>query len=161
MILGIDPGLASCGWALVDEEENLHSNGCITTEPDLSLAERLYKIYNLVRSLCREYEVDKMAVEALFFAKNTKTALKVAQAVGAVKVAAQSCQVEVFEYTPLQIKMALTGYGKAEKEQVIAMVKQAISNHQELADDHAADAAGAALTHLYTLNKPDLLWLVV
>ena len=156
MVLGIDPGLASCGWAVVDGEKNLIASGCIETTNKISFSDRLLKIYHRLIEVCRQNEVNEMAVESLFFAKNIKTAMKVAQALGVIKLAGKTSQLEVFEYTPLQIKMALTGYGRAEKQQVMAMVKQTLAADVKIKNDHVGDAIAAALTHMFTLQKEKL-----
>jgi len=89
-------------------------------------------------------------MESLFFAKNAKSALEVAEAIGVIKIAAEDLKVAVFEYTPLQIKMALVGYGRAEKEQVEVMVRQSLGIEENIKPSHASDAVAAALTHEYT-----------
>ncbi|MGI6278459.1 MAG: crossover junction endodeoxyribonuclease RuvC [Patescibacteria group bacterium] len=153
MVLGIDPGLASCGWAILPDSKTLSYCGCLETKKADSLANRLGQIYDQVIDLCQKHQVEELAIESLFFAKNTKTALLVAQAMGAIKAAAYKKGVRVFEYTPLQIKIAITGYGRAEKDQVISMIKEELGNNQQLNNNHAADAVAAALTHFFTLKK--------
>jgi crossover junction endodeoxyribonuclease RuvC len=152
MVLGIDPGLASTGWAVVDSGNRLVSCGCFKTKRDEGFAVRLAKIYNQIDKLCRNYKIRELAIESIFFAKNVKTAIIVAQAMGAIKAAAQNLKVAVFEYTPLQIKIAITGYGRADKEQVIKMVGESLKGKNIIENNHAADAAAAALTHIFT-NK--------
>ncbi len=157
MVLGIDPGLASCGWAVLPNAQTLSSCGCITTKKEVDLAFRLSQLYREVFGLCRQYQIKELAIESVFFAKNTKTAFLVAQAMGVIKAAAAQAEVSVFEYTPLRIKIAVTGYGRAEKSQVTEMVCQSLGENEQLANDHVADAAAAALTHLVTLRKEDLV----
>ena len=155
MILGVDPGLAHCGWAVIDAGDDgnqLVSYGCVETEKSEDFAKRLGQIYNQVKKLCRQYKIRELAIESIFFAKNIKTAIKVAQAMGAIKAAAQNSGVAVFEYTPLQIKMAITGYGRADKEQIIKMVGESLEKKEIINDNHAADAAAAALTHIFTIK---------
>jgi len=157
MILGIDPGLASCGWAILPDSKTLSSCGCLETKKADNLANRLGQIYDQVIDLCQKNQVEEVAIESLFFAKNTKTALLVAQAMGAIKAAAYKNGAKVFEYTPLQIKIAITGYGRAEKSQVISMTKEELGDNQLLNNNHAADAVAVALTHFFTLKKEALL----
>ena len=155
MILGIDPGLASTGWAVIDAGDDgnrLVSCGCIETEKSEDFAKRLGQIYNQIKRLCRQYKIRELVIESIFFAKNMKTAINVAQAMGAVKAAAQNSGVAVFEYTPLQIKMAITGYGRADKEQIIKMVGESLKEKEVISDNHAADAAATALTHIFTMR---------
>jgi len=152
MVLGIDPGLASTGWAVVDNKKSLVAYGCIETDKKEDFSSRLAKIHNQVRDLCRQYHIEVMAVESIFFAKNVKTAITVAQSLGAIKVAARNLKVAVFEYTPLQIKIAITGYGRATKEQVMIMVAGNFKDEQIITNNHAADAAAAALTHIFTMR---------
>ena len=156
MILGIDPGLAHCGWAVIDPANGggnqLVSYGCIETEKSEDFAKRLSQIYNQVRKLCRQYKIKELAIESIFFAKNIKTAISTAQTMGAIEAAAQNSEVAVFEYTPLQIKMAITGYGRADKEQIIKMVGESFKKKEIINNNHAADAAAAALTHIFTIK---------
>ena len=114
MILGIDPGVASTGWAVLDKDK-LIASGCIKTSKKDDFSCRLSQIYQEVAEICSRWSVADLAIEEIFFAKNAKTALKVAQVMGAIKTAAQNNGVRVFGYTPLQIKIAVVGYGRAEK----------------------------------------------
>ena len=157
MVLGIDPGLASCGWAILPNNKTLSVCGCLTTKKTDDLADRLSQLYQQVINLCQKYQVEELAIESLFFAKNTKKAFLVAQAMGAIKAAAHQSGARVFEYTPLQIKIALTGYGRADKNQVVSMVRQELGENNQLANNHAADAVAAALTHLFTMKKDQLI----
>lgn len=150
MILGVDPGIADCGWALIDSQKRLIDSGCLKTSKTKPLPQRLAKIYSQIQTLCQKHQVKQMAVEAIFFAKNAKTAIMVAQATGAIKAAAAGLKVKVFEYTPLQVKIALTGYGRAEKNQVIQMVQRELKSQKKIKNNHAADAAATALTYLLT-----------
>ncbi|MDD3679678.1 MAG: crossover junction endodeoxyribonuclease RuvC [Candidatus Shapirobacteria bacterium] len=157
MVLGIDPGLASCGWAILSDAQTLIRSGCIVTKKADDLASRLDQIYCQTEDLCRQHKIDELAIESLFFAKNTKTALLVAQAMGAIKAAADNAGAKVFEYTPLQIKIAITGYGRAQKDQVVSMIRQSLGESVVLGNNHASDAIAAALTHLFTLKKEQLI----
>lgn len=153
MVLGVDPGLASCGWAILPDSKTLLSCGCLKTTKTDNLADRLGQLYQQIEKLCQEYQVEELAIESLFFAKNTKTAFLVSQAMGAIKAAANRSRVQVFEYTPLQIKIAITGYGRADKDQIAAMIRQELGENNQLANNHAADAVATALTHLFTMKK--------
>ena len=155
MILGIDPGLENTGWGVIDEREEslkLIECGVILTSSKDKSEERLEKIFEEVQKIIKKYKVEEVAVESLFFAKNAKSALKVAEAIGVIKVAAKNLDKPIFEYTPLQIKMALVGYGRAEKEQVEIMVKNCLNLTEDIRPSHAADAVATALTHGFTMK---------
>ena len=155
MILGIDPGLENTGWGVIDEREEslkLIECGVILTSSKDKSEERLEKIFEEVQKIIEKYKVEEVAVESLFFAKNAKSALKVAEAIGVIKVAAKNLKKPIFEYTPLQIKMALVGYGRAEKEQVEIMVKNCLNLSEDIRPSHAADAVATALTHGFTMK---------
>ena len=167
MILGIDPGLANTGWAVLDvrsqisdlskKEENnsefkLIECGCLKTKITDSSANRLNKIYEELEGLIKKYKVEAMAIETLFFAKNAKSAIKVAEAIGVIKVCGERNKIEVMGFTPLQVKMALVGYGKAEKEQVEIMVRNFLNLKDNISPSHASDAVAVGLTYLFT-NK--------
>lgn len=155
MILGIDPGLANLGWAILDRrleiidgrEYQLVGCGCLKTKIVDTSAKRLGKIYDELRELIKKYKVKAIAVETLFFAKNAKSALKVAEVIGVIKICGERCGLEVFGYTPLQVKMALVGYGRADKDQVEIMVRNLLNLKETISPSHAADAAAVALTH--------------
>lgn len=157
MILGIDPGLENTGWGVIEtrnekEEIRLIDCGVILTGKNNKSEERLEKIFEEIQKIIKKYKVEEVAVESMFFAKNAKSALKVAEAIGVAKVAAKNLKKPIFEYTPLQIKMALVGYGRAEKEQVEIMVKNCLNLSEDIKPSHAADAVAAALTHGFTLK---------
>ena len=147
MILGIDPGLANLGWAIIDGEE-LVDYGCLETEVDLLGEERLEVIYKEIDKLCVKFKIESLAVESLFFAKNEKSAMKVAEAIGVVKLCAKKNKVKVFEYSPLQIKTTLVGYGRAEKNQVEEMVGRLLNLKNKIEPSHASDAVAVAMTHI-------------
>jgi crossover junction endodeoxyribonuclease RuvC len=152
MILGIDPGLANTGWAILKDENTLVECGCLVTKiSDLS-AVRLGQIYDEIESLIKKYKVKEMAIETLFFAKNAKSAIKVAESIGVIKICGQRNGIEVSGYTPLQVKMTLVGYGRAEKEQVEEMIRRFLSLDKPINPSHASDAVAVGLTHLFT-NK--------
>ncbi|NQU42588.1 crossover junction endodeoxyribonuclease RuvC [bacterium] len=159
-ILGVDPGLAAMGWGLIEYPNGTpHSVrwGQVRTSPRDAMAQRLRQIYHGLRDLIRETEPDAVAIEQLFFATNVKTAIVVAQARGAAIPATAESGVEIFEYTPLQIKKAVTGRGRASKPQVQHMVAALLGLREIPRPDHAADALAAALSHAHTLKVSRLL----
>ena len=128
-ILGIDPGLASIGWAVLENEKGnfkLIEAGCFKTEKENDFSSRLEIIFEEIKKLADKYDLEVLAVEELYFAKNVKTAIKVAQCLGVIKLAGRKLGLSVMEYTPLNVKMTITGYGRAEKEQVEFMVKKTL-----------------------------------
>ena len=152
-ILGIDPGIAIVGWGVVDyEQSRLHAvdYGAITTTPDMSIENRIAAVYHGMQRLFSAYHPDAMSVEELFFNTNQKTGIIVAEARGVILLSAVEAGVPVFEYTPLQIKQSVVGYGRAEKHQVIAMVTQFLHLVNPPKPDDTADALAAAITHAYT-----------
>lgn len=158
-VLGIDPGLAETGWAILEQDEkdtdkvSLVASGSFKTKAGSKISRRLEIIHGKISKIIEKYQPEEMAVEEIFFAKNVKTAIKVAQAVGVIKYAGIEAGLSVFGYTPLNIKTAITGYGRAEKRQVQFMVKKIVKTDKEIEPDHAVDAAAAALTHLFTNQK--------
>ncbi len=155
LILGIDPGTATTGWALVSKvnsEYKLVCQGAIVTSKDKDQSERLAQIYDFCRSVIKKYKPTEVAIERLFFNKNLKTALTVMQTHGVVRLAAFQAGTRAYEYTPLQVKMAITGYGKAEKQQVQYMVFQLLKLPAHIKQDDTADAIAIALCHLYNFK---------
>ncbi|MFA7300705.1 MAG: crossover junction endodeoxyribonuclease RuvC [Candidatus Shapirobacteria bacterium] len=151
MILGIDPGLENTGWGVVDGEK-LVDCGVILTNKKESSVDRLGKIYNELEKIIKKFKVEEMAIETLFFAKNAKSVMKVSEAIGVVKICGKKNGLEVTGYTPLQVKQALVGYGRAEKEQVEIMVREALGLNDLITPSHAADAVAVALTHGFTMK---------
>jgi crossover junction endodeoxyribonuclease RuvC len=150
IILGIDPGTASTGYGVIEKKGNrlkAVKYGLISTTKNLSAAERLYTIHEDVSNIIKVYSVEAMAVEKLFFNKNVKTALAVGEARGVILLAGVMNNVQLYEYTPLQVKMALTGYGRAEKDQVGKMVKAMLCLKEVPKPDDTADALAIALTY--------------
>lgn len=150
IILGIDPGLAETGWGIIQKSKNgweVLGYGSIKTKSEMPPAERLSKIHRETSTLIEKFRPDVVAVEELFFGANVKTAMKVGEARGAVLLACGATKVEVAEYTPLQIKIALTGYGRAEKSQVQKMVKRFLNLEKIPKPSHAADALACAYCH--------------
>ena len=150
IILGIDPGVATIGFGVVDaqrQKNTLLQYGVITTPPGIPLSARLLQISNDMEQLIRQFKPDEMAVEELFFSKNITTGIAVAHGRGVVLLAAEKLGVPVFEYTPMQVKQAVVGYGKAEKKQVMIMTQRLLNMKQIPRPDDAADALAIALCH--------------
>lgn len=150
LILGIDPGSVNLGWGLIEENHKgaiIREYGCIHSKsPDPQ--ERLAAIYNGVNDLIQKYQPDCVCVEKLFFGANAKTAMAIGEARGVILLSAKQAAVAVSEYTPLEIKMAITGYGRAEKMQVQSMVKKYLGLSKTPKPSHAADALAVAICHL-------------
>jgi crossover junction endodeoxyribonuclease RuvC len=149
-ILGIDPGLATMGWGLIrglSNKPRFIACGTIKTAPDTPFPQRLAEIDSAVSQLLLLYMPDAIVFEQLFFAKNVTTAFTVGAARGVAIASCARFTGELFEYTPMQIKQAVVGYGKAEKMQVQQMVKMLLSLPAYPKPDDAADAVAAAITH--------------
>lgn len=158
-ILGIDPGLALVGFGLIDVRGNsykLVDYGVIETKAGLPLPSRLEKIYKLMDQLIETYKPDEVAFEELFFNKNVKTAIAVGHARGVEILACKNKGLDIFEYTPLQIKQAITGYGRADKKQIQEMVKLLLNMEKIPKPDDAADGLAVAITHASSLNFKDM-----
>lgn len=153
-ILGIDPGTATTGFGVIDVEgQNLRfvDGGVITTSPDLAMPERLVIIHDELGQLIAEHRPEIVAVELLFFATNVTTAISVGQARGVVLLAVAEAGLLVGEFTPLQVKQALTGYGRATKSQIQSMVQQLLGLAELPKPDDAADALAIAITQSTSL----------
>ena len=149
-ILGLDPGIATVGFGIVDTEKNrqrLVSCGVITTPAHTPLTQRLDQIYTDLEELIRTYRPEVMAVEELFFNTNITTGISVAQGRGVIILCAFRAGLKIYEYTPLQVKQAVVGYGRAEKKQVMDMVRRILSMPSPPKPDDAADALAMALCH--------------
>ena len=152
-ILGIDPGLATLGWGVIEAEggrQRLINYGCILTTPQQRLPDRLKQIGEDMRDLLALYQPQEIAFEELFFAKNVTTAFTVGAARGVSIAACAAYTDRLFEYTPMQVKQAIVGYGKAEKQQIQQMVKLLLKMDLIAKPDDAADAIAIALTHAAT-----------
>lgn len=150
VILGIDPGYAIVGWGVIDFHNNTHTPvafGAITTEAHTDFNERLKIIYDDVCEIIEKSKPDAMSIEKLYFTTNTTTAIAVAQARGVILLAAQQHHVKIYEYTPLQVKTAVTGYGKAKKPQVMEMTRRLLHLKEVPKPDDTADALAIAITH--------------
>lgn len=149
-ILGIDPGIAIVGYGVVDKEGNRYKTiayDAVTTKAHTPLEDRLEKVYNGVCEIIKEYKPDAMSIEELFFNNNAKTALTVGQARGVIILAAVQNHIPVYEYTPLQVKQALTGYGRASKTQIQQMMKSMLGLTEVPKPDDVADALAIAVCH--------------
>ena len=149
-ILGIDPGFAIVGWGIIDSERgNIRpvAYGAITTPAHTSLESRLLTIQRDLESLIEKYNPDEMAIEELFFNTNITTGIAVAEARGVILCTAHRLGLRISEYTPLQVKQAVVGYGKAEKHQVISMVTSLLKLPKPPKPDDAADAVAIAICH--------------
>ena len=158
IILGLDPGLAIIGYAILYAPGNsfrVLSYGIIETYKEQRLTERLQLIYEGMTQLIEKYSPDEMAIEELFFNKNAKTAITVGQARGVEILAAVHHQIPVYEYTPLQAKQAVVGYGRAEKIQIQESVKLLLNLKEIPKPDDAADALAIALCHGFSLRFKD------
>ena len=152
-ILGIDPGFAITGYSVIEYIGNkfkLITSGAVTTDAGVSFPLRLEKIFDDLTQIITEYKPDAISVEELFFNNNAKTAINVAQARGVILVVGRKMNIDTFEYTPLQIKQSVVGYGRADKIQVQKMVK-AILNVDKLPKlDDTTDSMAAAICHAHS-----------
>lgn len=149
-ILGIDPGYAIIGWGVLNYERGRYTPlgfGAITTQAGTPFGERLQQIYNDITLQLDRHHPDVMAIEKLYFQNNQKTAIEVAEARGVILLAAQQAGIPVFEYTPLQVKSAVTGYGQAQKPQVMEMTRRLLRLQQVPKPDDTADALAIAICH--------------
>ena len=147
-ILGVDPGIARSGWGVIE----VQSYGCVETSSNLASELRLKHIYGSILSIIKKHKPDALALEELFFNTNAKTAFIVGQARGVVLLAASENGLPVAIYTPLQVKIAVTGYGRAEKAQIGQMVKTILKLKDIPKPDDVTDALAVALTHAFTKN---------
>ena len=156
IVLGIDPGTASTGWGVVELKGSRLSSrghGCIVTSAKDPSHVRLRRIHDEARLLLRRFKPDVVAIEELFVNVNVKTALAVGQARGVLILAASDLEIAPYEYTPLQIKMSVTGYGRASKLQVQEMTKVLLGLDRIPQPDHAADALAVAICHAHNHNN--------
>ena len=158
-ILGIDPGLATLGYGVIEADRGdykLIQFGTITTPPGVPMPQRLRAIYSGVSQLMDIYQPDDVAFEELFFAKNITTGMAVSAARGVALVAVANRTENLYEYTPMQITQAVTGYGGADKHQVQHMVKLLLHMNEIARPDDAADGLAVALTHANSLHAKQL-----
>ncbi len=156
IIVGFDPGLATLGYGVISVDNSskpkMIDYGVVLTDKNINLAERLNLLEKGIKQVIDKFKPDEIAIEELFFAKNVKTGIAVAHARGVLLLTAYKECKRIFEYTPLQIKQALTGYGRAEKNQIQQMVKTLLGLKTIPKPDDAADAVAVALCHAQT-NK--------
>ena len=146
-ILGIDPGYGILGWSVIEDNLKLVNYGTIRTEKELPFDERLLIIHKELNTIISEFKPDNAAIEKIFFQKNTKTAIDVAKVIGVVALTLKLSEISYAEYTPNQIKLAITGYGKADKAQVQEMIKRLLNIKEVPKPDDAADALAIAICH--------------
>lgn len=150
IILGIDPGYAIVGWGVVEYNHSKFralGYGAITTDAGTEFPQRLQTIYNDMCYILEKYKPDAMSMEKLFYNSNQKTVIDVAQARGVITLAAQMYGKDIYEYTPLQVKQSVTGYGRAEKKQVMEMIKNILNLKEIPKPDDTADALAMAICH--------------
>lgn len=154
--MGIDPGTAICGFGIVDTSGSRLipvTYGTIQTQPDQSDGQRLAAIYDGLNELYAEYKPDIIGVEQLFFNRNVTTAITVGQARGIILLTAQQAGIPILEFTPLQVKQGVTGYGRATKEQVIDMTMRLLGIRQKIKPDDAADGLAMAIYTIYSSHS--------
>ncbi len=150
-VIGIDPGLALMGFGVVESDGyrfKMLDYGVLETPAHTDDGERLLQIWKGLNNLFEMYKPDAVSVEELFFNKNVKTAISVAQARGVALLAVKAAGIPLYEYTPLQAKQAVVGYGRAEKAQIQMMVKTILNLREVPKPDDAADALAIAITHI-------------
>lgn len=152
-ILGIDPGIGRTGFGIIDangQELKAKSYGCIETDAKTEIGQRLNQVYDKVVDLLSEYKPDAVGIEELFFNTNSKTAFIVGQARGVIMLAVSQRNIPLAIYTPLQVKIAVTGYGRGEKRQVGQMVKVLLKLSEIPKPDDTTDALAIAITHAFS-----------
>lgn len=157
IILGIDPGVAIVGYGIIQTGQNnaiYHkTHGCIYTAKEKVLSSRLQKIYKELFKIIKEHKPHVIVIEEVFFCRNTKTALNVGQARGVVLLASASVNKKIFQYTPLQVKQSICGYGWAKKKEVQEKVKEGLKLKEVPKPDDAADALAVALCHALAIKN--------
>ena len=159
VILGIDPGLANTGWGVIESSQASHrcvAYGCISTDSSEPLPARLARIHAEIADVIERYSPTACAVESVFFGANAKSAFATGQARGVALLALAEAQLELGEYSPVQIKGTVVGTGSAEKSQVSFMVRTILDLPHEPRPDHAADALAAAICHSHQCGSPTL-----
>lgn len=150
IILGIDPGTATTGYGVIESEKGKIKEiayGCVLTKSTESLETRLITIFDELTEIIKKFKPEMVAVEELFFASNTKTAISVGHARGVILLACSKAKVPVYEYTPLQVKQAICGYGRGDKQQIQKMVKALLNLEEVPKPDDAADGLAIAICH--------------
>jgi crossover junction endodeoxyribonuclease RuvC len=149
-ILGVDPGYGRLGIAVIEKglrSDTLVFSTCLETDKKSNLHDRLVEVGSLIESVIKEHSPSCMAIEDLFFSKNQKTAMQVAEARGIILYEAKKNGLEIFEYKPVEVKVAITGYGNSDKSQIIAMIPRLVKFPPRKMLDDEYDAIGIALTH--------------
>ena len=152
IILGIDPGYAIVGWGVIEYTSNRFSvvdYGAVTTEAGTPFNDRLKEVYDGVDSIIKRYSPEALSIEKLFYNTNAKTVIDVAQARGVINLAAMQNSIPIFEYTPLQVKQSVVGYGRAEKKQVQEMTRVILKLEKIPKPDDTADALAMAICHAH------------
>lgn len=160
LVLGIDPGTAITGWGVVGKEDNelsLVAYGTVNTSRDAPLPQRLQTIHRELGEIMSEHRPDAVAVEKLFFSRNVRTALRVGQARGVALLAVADAGIPLHEYTPLEVKQSVVGYGRATKEQIQQLVKMLLGLDHVPHPDDAADAIAVAICHIHSARLQDIL----
>ena len=150
VVFGIDPGYAIVGWGAISFQSNTYKAlgfGSVETQAHTDFNDRLAYIYDELSAILRRCRPDALAIERLYFQTNQKTAIKVAQARGVILLAARQLDIPIYEYTPLQVKTAVTGYGKAKKPQVMEMTRRLLKLSEVPKPDDTADALAIAICH--------------
>jgi crossover junction endodeoxyribonuclease RuvC len=150
IILGIDPGIGKVGWGIIRDEASKQTAidyGCFETSSKMNLENRLTLIYDFISGLIDKFTPEVLAIEQLYFAANSKTALIVGQARGVILLAASKSNIPTDSYTPLQVKQALTGFGRADKNQIQSMVSAILHLPKKVIQDDAADALALAVCY--------------
>ena len=151
-ILGIDPGYGRTGWGVIEGNKSTWAHvahGCLETSVEDPFVERLKEIQKMLRAIIQEYAPAQAAVEELFFYKNVKTAIKVGQARGVILLTLADAGLPIGEYTPLEVKQTITGYGRADKRQLTTLIRHELHLKTDPTPDDAADALAIALAHAY------------
>jgi len=150
LVLGVDPGSRITGYGLIERKNNqmicIHA-GTISSSGKIPFYERIHKIFQSMVEIMELYQPQEMAIEDIFFAKNVKSSMKLGHARGAALIAAVNCGIKVFEYTPLEIKKAVVGYGRASKDQIRSMVQVILKLRTQFGSD-TSDALATAICHL-------------
>ena len=155
-ILGIDPGLATCGFGIIKADRKSYSLvecGIIRTYPEQPFPERLSNIYKAMNSIIRDFNAEKAGVEKLYFSRNTKTAMKVAQARGVIMLALNENSIPVFEFTPLSVKKRISGSGRADKKVIQNIIAGMLNLESPPKPDDAADAIAIAINTYYEVKS--------
>ena len=156
-VLGIDPSLKSTGYGIIEFSNNEYfvlAYGCIKPSPKIPFQNKINTIRKRIEELIRSHNIDEVAIENPFYAHNVKTAITLGQVRGATLIAIADCECPLFEYSALEIKKAVTGYGQADKNQVMTMVKMLLNIQDDKLESDATDALATAFCHINTRTSP-------